>query len=212
MERELLLYQILYVQITFCGSISRYVYDTSSTQSQMVNGPSCNSMRRQEQFSNALNVFTTTCSWPLSTDSQSKQSPLGTSVPQTLHVPLWSLNTVPKKASWQICEASMILPVYKTTILLSKRPNSYFVDDLIRGKNIILFLAPFSTNCAHFEAIQYSERYLTLLILTESIVSVRRIPDQLDEFTEIWGKVYKTQNKNDIYKIRKGAYYETKEE
>ena len=41
---------------------------------------------------------------------------------------------------------------------------------------------------------------------------MRRIPSHFDEFAMIREKAHKDQTKNDIYKIRKAAYYEIKKE
>ncbi|GBN79111.1 hypothetical protein AVEN_175080-1 [Araneus ventricosus] len=41
---------------------------------------------------------------------------------------------------------------------------------------------------------------------------MRRMPEQFDEFAKIWGKSHEEQNKNDVYKTQKRAYYEIKGE
>ncbi|GBM73848.1 hypothetical protein AVEN_2910-1 [Araneus ventricosus] len=41
---------------------------------------------------------------------------------------------------------------------------------------------------------------------------MRRMPDQFDEFAKAWGKSHEKQNKNEVYKTQKRAYYETKGE
>lgn len=53
---------------------------------------------------------------------------------------------------------------------------------------------------------------LTLSVPSNSIVSMRRIPNQFNEFAKVWGKVHKNQTKNDILKIQEAAYYEMKNE
>ena len=47
---------------------------------------------------------------------------------------------------------------------------------------------------------------------SEKWVPMRGIPSQFDEFAMVREKAHKNQTKNDIYKIRKAAYYEIKKE
>ncbi|KAF5278628.1 hypothetical protein FQA39_LY00670 [Lamprigera yunnana] len=70
-------------------------------------------------------------------------------------------------------------------------------------------LAEHGTN----EALKANQEHLYAYLMPNgSIIPMRKILDQLDGFAKVWEKAHKNQSKNDIYKIRKEAFYEIKEE